>query len=181
MAGPAGKPGPNGTIIPIPRMAPRVAPAPAPTPTVRTTTTHARRTVKAVKVIQAKKPKLFAAKVRGIDDQFSATMEFSPAYGTDAGRTYGPLSLTPGSDSPEGAKEFYCRVRLEQHQVEPLLQGFRTYWDPPPGWVAVDGLKPTIYDEAISNPLYINRVYLTPATISLEIGFLVVVRSKYRP
>jgi hypothetical protein len=162
-------------------MAPRIAPPATTTPAARTSTAQARRTVKAVKVVQAKKPKLFAAKVRGVDDQFSATLEFSPAYGSDAGRTYGPLSLTPGAGSPEGDKEFYVRCRLEQHRVEPLLQGFRTYWDPPPGWVAMDGLTATIYDEAISNPLYINRVYKTPATISNEIGFLVVVKAKYRP
>ena len=155
------------------RMAPRLAPIPRvydPIPP------------KIIKIVKKppKKPVILRARPP-VDDQFSATMEFSPAYGVDAGRTYGPLSLTPGGSSPEGGKEFYCRLRLEQHRVDPLLQGFRTYWDPPPGWVGMDGLRATIYDEAISNPLYINRVYRTPATISLEIGFLVVVKVKYRP
>jgi len=116
-----------------------------------------------------------------VDDQYSATLVFSPAYGTDAGRTYGPLSMTPGSDSPEASKEFYCRLLIEQHRVDPLLQGFKCLWDPPPGWVIVDGLDTHTYDEAISNPLYVTRVYRTPATISLEIGFKVTIQRKIEP
>ena len=164
-------------VKPRDRMVGAIAPKPTKLPPLEYPTV-----AKVVKIVKKppKKPVILRAKPP-IDDQFSATLEFSPAYGSDAGRTYGPLSLTPGSSSPESSKDFYVRCRLEQHRVDPLLQGFRTYWDPPPGWTRVDGLKPTIYDEAISNPLYINRVYHTPATISLDIGFLVVVKAKYRP
>ena len=156
------------------RMAPRLAPIPRvyePEPIK-----------KIIKVI--KKPPKKPIQLRGrapVDDQFNATLTFSPAYGDDAGRTYGPLMLTPGAGSPEGFKEFYVRCMIEQHRVDPLLQGFRTLWEPPPGWTRVDGLGSTIYDEAISNPLYITRVYRTPSTISLEIGFKVTVQRKYKP
>jgi len=159
------------------RMAPRLAPIP------RVYDPEKDKVRKAAKKAAAKLPRK-PGTLRTwpiVDDQFSATMTFSPAYGTDAGRTYGPLSLTPGAGSPEGDKEFYCRLLLEQHRVDPLLQGFKCLWDPPPGWVIVDGLDTHTYDEAISNPLYVTRVYRTPTTISLEIGFKVTIQRKIRP
>ncbi len=160
------------------RMAPRLAPIP------RVYDREGDQVKKSVKKAVTERPpkKVLTARVwPPADDQFSATMTFSPAYGTDAGRTYGPLSLTPGADSPEGDKEFYCRLLIEQHRIDPLLQGFKCLWDPPPGWVIEDGLDTHTFDEAISNPLYITRVYRTPATISLEIGFKVTIQRKYRP
>ena len=167
---------------PITRMAPRLAPVPhaAATPTATTATTATVK--KVVKIVKKPAPKPVELRARPpIDDQFSATLDFSPAYGTDAGRTYGPLSLTPGAGSPEGNKEFYVRCMIEQHRVDPLLQGFKTLWEPPPGWTIADGLGATLYDEAISNPVYVTRVYLTPATPSVEVGFRVIVQLKYRP
>jgi hypothetical protein len=138
---------------------------------------------KIIKVI--KKPPKKPIQLRGrapTDDQFNATLTFSPAYGDDAGRTYGAsLGITPGAGSPEGGKQFYIRLSVEQHRVDPLLQGFRTLWTPPPGWTAVDGLGSTLYDEAISNPLVVTRVYLSPAAPNTAIGFLVVVVTKYKP
>jgi hypothetical protein len=154
-------------------MAPRLAPIP------RVYDPIPPKVIKAVKK-PPKKPVILRARPP-IDDQFDGEMSFSPAYGDDAGRTYGPLSLTPGASSPEGLKEFYCRVKIPQHRVDPLLQGFKCLWDPPPGWVGVDGLGINTFDEAISNPLYITRVYRTPSTISLEIGFKVTVQRKYKP
>jgi hypothetical protein len=167
----------RGVKTPVTRMAPRLAPIPR-----VYDPTEPEKAKKVVRIVKkpAKKPVILRARPP-IDDQFNATLDFSPAYGADAGRTYGPLSLTPGADSPEGNKEFYCRVQIEQHRVDPLLQGFKTLWDPPPGWTIADGLDTHSYDEAISNPLYITRVYLTPSTISLEIGFKVTVQRKCRP
>jgi hypothetical protein len=163
------------------RMAPRLAPIPRvydPPPPE----TVAKTVKKVVKIVKkpAKKPVTLRTRIK-VDDQYEGMLEFSPAYGDDAGRTYGPLSLTPGEGSPDGNKELYCRCRIGQHRVDPLLQGFKLLWDPPPGWVIVDGLDTHTYDEAVSNPLYVTRVYLTPATISLEIGFKVTVQRKYKP
>lgn len=136
---------------------------------------------KVVKKKLEKKPLTIVGRSK-VDDQFNLTITFSPAYGPDAGRTYGAsLGLTPGGASPEGNKEFYVRASIEQHRVDPLLQGFKTLWTPPPGWVPVDGIGSILYDEAISNPVVITRVYRSPASPSSEIGFLVVAVGKYKP
>jgi hypothetical protein len=77
--------------------------------------------------------------------------------------------------------------RVQQHRVDPLLQAFKRLWQPPSGCTIAVGLDDRrweagyLYDEAISNPVYITRVYLTPATISLGVSFRVVVETKYRP
>ena len=163
-------------------MAPRLAPAPRAAATSPAVSTPAATIAKVVKIVKKPAPKPVELRARPpIDDQFDATLTFSPAYGTDAGRTYGPLSLTPGAGSPEGNKQIYVRCEITQHRVDPLLQGFKTLWEPPPGWTIADGLGATLYDEAISNPVYVTRVYLTPATISVEIGFRVIVQTKYKP
>lgn len=160
-------------------MAPRLAPVPRATAIPAATTATV---AKVVKIVKKPAPKPVELRARPpIDDQFDAKLTFSPAYGADAGRTYGPLSLTPGAGSPEGGKEIYCRCEITQHRVDPLLQGFKTLWEPPPGWTIADGCGTTLYDEAISNPVYVTRVYLTPTTISLEVGFRVIVQTKYRP
>ena len=175
MPPPAHRPG----QAPITRMAPRLAPVPraAATPTATAATVK-----KVVKIVKKPKPKPVELRARPpVDDQFDATLTFSPAYGTDAGRTYGPLSLTPGAGSPEGGKEFYVRCEITQHRVDPLLQGFKTLWEPPPGWTTQDGLGTTLYDEAISNPVYIVRVYKTPAAPTVDVGFRVIVQLKYKP
>jgi hypothetical protein len=122
-----------------------------------------------------KKPVQLRAKPP-VDDQFNATLEFSPAFGDDAGRTYAAVLV-----DPEPNEEYYWRCRIEQHRVDPLLQGFRTLWDPPPGWTFVDGNPAFIYDEAISNPLVITRVVLAPAEPNNDVGFLVVMTRKYKP
>jgi hypothetical protein len=168
---------PSRTYEPQDRMAAAIAPATAKKPTADSKTV-----AKVVKIVKKPKPKPVILRAKApVDDQFDAELEFSPAYGTDAGRTYGPLSLTPGAASPEGAKEFHCRIRITQHRVDPLLQAFKTLWEPPPGWTIADGCPATLYDEAISNPVYITRVYLTPATIAVDVGFRVIVQLKYRP
>ncbi len=159
-------------------MAPRLAPVPR----AAATTPDPAQIKKVVKIVKKPAPKPVQFRARPpIDDQFDATLTFSPAYGTDAGRTYGPLSITPGAGSPEGNKEFYVRCEITQHRVDPLLQGFKTLWEPPPGWTIADGCGTTLYDEAISNPVYVTRVYLTPAAPDVTVGFRVVVQLKYRP
>jgi hypothetical protein len=168
---------PSRTYEPTDRMAAAIAPATAKKPTADSKTV-----AKVVKIVKKPAPKPVQLRARPpIDDQFSATLDFSPAYGSDAGRTYGPLMITPGAGSPEGSKEFYVRCMIEQHRVDPLLQGFKTLWEPPTGWTIADGCSATLYDEAISNPVYITRVYLTPAAPTVDVGFRVIVEAKYRP
>jgi hypothetical protein len=183
---PAPKKSARGVTTPRTRMANRLVPIPR---------VYDRETDKVKKVVKKKlkrKPVQVVGRVLA-DDQYNPTMTFSPAYGPDAGRTYGAMiPITPGADSPEGNKEFYVRLAIEQHRVDPQLQGFKTAWEPPPGWVAVDGLPVAgldddglvvsgwIYDEAISNPVSITRVFRSPAAPSTEIGFLAHI-GKYKP
>lgn len=164
--------------IPRTRMAARLAPIP------RVYDPELDKVKKIVKKVAAKKPRTpFNLTGRApVDDQFDATVTFSPSYGTDAGRTYGAmLPMTPGAGSPEANKEFYVRCLITQHRVDPLLQAFRTLWKMPLDWVFVDGLGDTLYDEAISNPLYVTRVCKSPATIAVDVGFLVTITAKYLP
>jgi len=159
------------TTDPGTRMAPRLAPAsrtPGPDPE------QAKKVVKIIKK-PAKKPPTIRAKAP-IDDQFAAELMFSPAFGDDAGRTYGAMLVNAEPD-----EEYYWRCRIEQHRVDPLLQGFRTLWDPPPGWELTDGNPAFLYDEAISNPLVITRLVKAPASPNANIGFLVIVTRKYKP
>lgn len=177
----------KGTSAPRTRLAPRLAPIPH---------VYDRETDKVKKVVKklAKKKPVQIHGADFVDDQFHVTLTFSPAYGSDAGRTYGAmLPLTPGAGSPEGGKEFYVRALIEQNRTaDPQLQGFGTVWEPPPGWVAVDGLNngyidddhvghPGIWDESISNPLYVTRVFRSPSTIATDVGFRVVAVVKYLP
>jgi hypothetical protein len=153
-------------------MAARLAPAPrAPDPV------QAAKVKKVVAVVNKPKPKPFTIRSRTlIDDQYSGDIGFSPATGTDAGRTYSADML-----SPEGLSLWYWRCRITQHRVDPLLQAFRMLWVPPPGWTFQDGVTPTTYDEAISNPVVVTRVVKAPAAPNALVGFLVTVTRKYKP
>jgi len=166
MAGPpAHKPG-----MPPTRMAPRLAPVP------RAQGSDPGQVKKIIRIVKKPKKTITIRAKAPVDDQFAAELMFSPATGVDAGRTYGAQLI-----DPEPLTEYYWRCRIEQHRVDPLLQGFRTLWDPPPGWTFVDGLPAYLYDEAISNPLVITRVIESPADPNNLIGFLVVMTRKYKP
>jgi hypothetical protein len=172
---PPAKKTPKGVKTPRTRMAPRLAPIPH---------VYDPELDKVKKVVKKpRKPFTLVGRVF-TDDQFDAKLYFSPAYGDDAGRTYGAtMGITPGAGSPEALKEIYVRLEVTQHRVDPLLQGFRCEWEPPPGWTTVDGIAlggPT-WDEAISNPVYITRVFKTPADPETTIGFRVRVTAKYKP
>lgn len=160
------------TSDPGTRMATRLAPVQrVPDPTAPA------KAAKVVKIV--KKPARKPPTIRGkapVDDQFAAELMFSPAFGDDAGRTYGAMLVGALPNS-----EYYWRCRIEQHRVDPLLQGFRTLWDPPPGWTFTDGLPAFLYDEAVSNPLVITRVVLSPAAPNTDVGFLIVMTRKYKP
>jgi hypothetical protein len=162
--------------LPPERMAPRLAPAhraaPASTATAR----------KVVELVQKPKPKPIAVRSSApVDDQYKARVEFSEAYGDQAGKTWSePLQI----DDPAAAagKEFYWRLNIDQFRVDPLLQGFATTWEIlTDGWTLADGLGGTLYDEAICNPLAVCRVVKAPASITASPRFRVVVTRKYRP
>lgn len=160
-------------------MAPRLAPVPRATSTPAATTTTVAKVVKIVK-----KPPKKPVQVRSnapVDDQFKARVEFSEAYGDQAGKTWSePLQIDDAAAA--AGQEFYWRVNIDQFRVDPLLQGFATRWEIlTAGWTFTDGLGTTIYDEAISNPLMVCRVVKAPATITASVKFRVVVTLKYRP
>lgn len=75
--------------------------------------------------------------------------------------------------------EYYVRVRISQHMVDPLLQGFRIRWVRPPGWIWIDGLGSTTTDEAISNPLVVVRVAQAPESSDPRRGFRAIVQATY--
>lgn len=163
----------TGATLPVSRMAPAVAPIPyvyKPNPAAAT----ADAAKKAVKKVEKKKPPPQVSGKTPVDDQFSGQVQFSDAFGTDAGKGW--------SDSfePEASKQYYWRMVIDQFRVDPLLQGFETRWELPTGWTFVDGLGSILHDEAISNPLYVTRVILSPATVA-KVVFRVVPTAKYKP
>lgn len=102
------------------------------------------------------------------DPRFDLEMMFS-----GDGKSYGnPLvSPSPGID-------YFIRVRLTQHQQDPLLQGFAIRWTAPAGWYWVDGLGDLTFDEATSNPLIVTRVIVSQSPVVMG-AFRAVVEAKY--
>lgn len=112
---------------------------------------------------------------------FSGKLEFAPAY-DDSKVDYG----TPWSEplpNPVHNKPYFVSLSISQIQGDGLtsqLQGFKTYWTHPSGWSWIDGLGATLYDEAITNPLFIRRMCQSPSVIGTR-GFKVEVQAVYRP
>ena len=160
------------------RMAPRLVPSTA----VAYTKPASEKTIaKTAKEVKAKAPKTVKTSSKApVDDQYKARVSFSQAHGSDAGKTWSePLQLDTHDDA---GHDMYWRCEIDQFRVDPLLQGFATRWEIlTAGWIFVDGLPRTIYDEAISNPLVITRVVHAPSAISRPPKFRVVVTAKYRP
>lgn len=132
--------------------------------------------ISTLKVKTKKVKKQHNVKVSGAarrDPRFDLEVEFSIAEGSDAGEGYGnPLADTQAST------EYYVRLRLRQHQAEPLLQGFKLSWSKPSGWEWADGWASTTYEAAISNPTVVTRVCRSPSSLSSG-NFRVVVVEKY--
>lgn len=115
------------------------------------------------------------------DAQYEAEMLFAEVLqGTDkyTSITDGVIWTEPLIEIQAG-DEYYVRVRISQHMVNPLLQGFAVRWIKPTGWTWVDGRGSTTYDEAISNPLAINRVATAPGPGSDKEGFRAIVVATY--
>jgi hypothetical protein len=172
---PAKKSG-RGVTTPRTRMAARLVPLPRIYDPEKVETNKVKKAVK--------KPKPRAVQLRSkapVDDQYNASVFFSEAFGTDAGKVWSePLEI---EDRTEWAStDIFWRLEIEQHRVDPLLQGFETEWQLlTPGWTFVDGLGGTLFDEAISNPVKITRVIKAPASITVRPKFRVVVRTKFLP
>jgi hypothetical protein len=127
--------------------------------------------VKTKKVRKHHNVKLSGAAKR--DPRFDLEVEFSVAEGSGAGDSYGnPLADTKANT------EYYIRLRLRQHQAEPLLQGFSLAWKKPSGWAWVDGLGTSTYETAISNPTIVTRVCKSPGSLAAG-SFRVAVTEKY--
>lgn len=112
---------------------------------------------------------------------YSGKLTFAPAY-HDSNVEYGSPWSEP-LPNPVHGKEYLVSLEISQLQGDgPLsqLQGFKTYWTHPPGWVWADGHAGTIYDEAVTNPLFVRRVVKAPSTIGTQ-GFKVEVQAVYRP
>jgi hypothetical protein len=80
--------------------------------------------------------------------------------------------------NPTAGGTYFVRLRLRQHQAEPLLQGFKLAWTKPTGWTWVDGLSTTTYEEAASNPMVVARVATAPSTARGG-SFRIVVQAHY--
>lgn len=115
------------------------------------------------------------------DPMFSGKLYFAPAF-TDGDHTHGSPWSEPLSD-PVPARRYYISCEISQLQGDgptTQLQGFETTWYLPTGWTFYDQQPAVLYDEAISNPLYIRRVVTCPASPTKQ-GFKVVITQKYRP
>lgn len=163
----------RGVTTPRTRMAARLVPIPK---------VYDRPDEAKVKKI-VKKPKPRAVQLRAgvpADDQYKLRVTFSEAFGDQAGEVWSePLEI---EDRAEWAgKEFYWDLNIDQFRVDPLLQGFQTEWRLlTAGWTFTDGLGIQVFDEAISNPVFIRRVIKAPATITVRPKFKVVVVAEYK-
>lgn len=88
------------------------------------------------------------------DPQYTLTLEFSS---DDGGSFANPAVNVPAN------RIMQLKCIIEQHQAEPLVRGFQTYWTLPSGWTFRDGLSRRLWDEAVSNPLIVTRTVLSPA------------------
>lgn len=175
-----------GPVIPRDRMIDAVAPTPTRKPALEYPNAPvAAKVVAKVKEVVKKSIALHGRVLT--DDQYGAELLFSLATGDGAGSSYAADMVDPKPKSL-----WYWRLRITQHRVDPLLQGFATTWYPPPGWsfkaikgvapgLSPDNLPVSLLDEAVSNPLVITRVIRAPASPNAAIGFRVVVTRKYLP
>jgi hypothetical protein len=115
--------------------------------------------------------------VRG-DPMFEALLFFSEVI--DQTPEHKNANWTEPLVEPLGNTEYYVRIQISQHQINPLLQGFTTRWVIPAGWSLSDGQGAVVHDEAISNPLYINRRVHSPGGKPPRVGFRVVIDARYR-
>lgn len=113
------------------------------------------------------------------DPQFEAELHFGEVPEAPVDLTE-PVYWTEPLVEPDPAKDYYVRLRIAQHMVNPLLQGFKTRWKLPAGWAWLDGRGEELDDEAISNPLVVTRK-VRPPNPAVRAGFRVVVVARYLP
>jgi hypothetical protein len=103
------------------------------------------------------------------DPQYSGVITFSDDDG---------VTFTPQLVNPVGNRIVQLRLAVTQHQVQPMLRGYRFDWYLPSGWTFTDALGTTTYEEAVSNPTIITRVMLSPVNPQ-PVGFRVLVVERF--
>lgn len=143
---------------------------------------HTRGTDKSLQTVQKKEKQPPVKGTIGSDPMFSGILRFAPAF-EDDDHEYGSPWSEP-LPAPLTNHRYFVSCEISQLQgagPTTQLQGFRTLWTPPPGWIFVDGHGSILDDEAISNPLFIRRMVRSPLTTIGIRGFKVEVLVKYQP
>ena len=111
-------------------------------------------------------PTSFVAGPYGSDRGFGNTP--SPKYTEDEKQGWGEGWGNP-LVNPKRDCVYMVRARVDQLRADPMIGGFKLEWSWPSGWQPVDGLKKVQLVEAASNPLYVTRLFKSPAT-AIESG-----------
>jgi hypothetical protein len=80
--------------------------------------------------------------------------------------------------SVEGNRLYQIRMALAQYQAYPLVMGWALEWHLPTGWVWIDGLGATTYEEFVSNPTVVTRMMRSPVNPA-PAGFQILVVGRY--
>jgi hypothetical protein len=138
---------------------------------------------KVKKLVKAPAKRAVQLRIRvPVDEQYEVHSWFSEAYGVDAAKTFSePLELEDLAAA--AGQDFYWKVEIAQHRVDPLLQGFRVRFelDLAPGWTFNDSRGAVRRYEAISNPLSVKAVIKAPGSITTRPKFRVVIEKEFRP
>lgn len=86
-----------------------------------------------------------------------------PAYTDEEKEDWG-LGFGNPLVNPKRDCVYIVRARIDQLRADPMIGGFKLDWKWPAGWVPLDGLGKRHLVEASSNPLYVQRLFLSPAT-----------------
>ena len=103
------------------------------------------------------------------DKQYQGTLDFS----TDDGRTFSAPAI-----GITGNTVVQLRLQLSQYQVNPPVRGWALNWYLPAGWVWLDGLGTTTYEEAVSNPMVVTRPTRSPNNPQ-PVGFRILIAEKF--
>jgi len=116
------------------------------------------------------------------DPQFDALMHFAEQPTAPDFAITDPAFWTEPLINPKlSPTVYYVRLRISQHMVNPLLQGFTIDWWHPDGWAWYDGFGTRMYCEAVSNPLDVVRQVRRITAPGPTIGFHAAIVTKYLP
>jgi hypothetical protein len=85
-----------------------------------------------------------------------------PAYTDDERETWGQGFGNP-LVNPKRDCVYIVRATVSQLRTDPMVGGFKLRWEWPPGWRLIDGQPRIVLVECSSNPLYVERLFLSPA------------------